>query len=223
VRSEHHLGAAVTGRVRVRALDACDAHIVRIDAPRRTAASARRTRSPCGSCRARPIWRRYARRIGQPEPLDEIDRSILDRLRVNARERSEAIGKHVNLTASAVRRRIARLEQRRVISGYTVAIDHDRLGSSSIEAYIELSFVGNADVHAILQDAIGRPEVREAMTIAGDTDALLRVRVGDLAQLRQVITELRTSGPVTGSKTRIVLGRWWHGSVPQPAETTDDS
>jgi DNA-binding Lrp family transcriptional regulator len=150
--------------------------------------------------------------VSGPEPLDDIDLAILERLRRNAREPAAAIAKHVNLTAGAVGRRITRLEKRGVISGYTIAINHDMIGST-IEAYIELTFVGNADVHAILADAIERPEVREAMTIDGDTDALLRVRVRNMKELRQAIMDLRTSGPVTGSKTRIVLGRWWHGSA----------
>lgn len=148
----------------------------------------------------------------EPETLDDIDRQILDRLRRNAREPASKIASHVGLTASAVRRRIARLETSGVIDGYTVAINHDRIGAST-EAYVELTFAGDADVHEILRDAIRRPEVREAMTIAGDPDALVRLRVKDLADLRRAVMELRTSGQVTGSKTRIVLGRWWHGSA----------
>ncbi len=158
--------------------------------------------------------------MSQPEPVDDIDRRILDCLRTNARASAADIASRVNLTDSAVRRRIASLEKSGVITGYTVAINHDLVGGS-VEAYIELSFAGNADVHAILAEAMRRPQVREAMTIAGDLDALLRVRVRNLAELREIVMALRTSGPVTGSRTRIVLGRWWHGSIKEPA-TSDE-
>jgi len=146
------------------------------------------------------------------EPLDDIDRRILDRLRQNAREPASSIAKRVNLTASAVRRRIARLARSGVIDRYTVSIKHDELGAS-IEAFVELSFAGDADVHTILKDVIQRPEVREAMTITGETDALVRIRVRDLPHLRQVVMDLRTSGQVIACQTRVILGRWWHGAA----------
>jgi Lrp/AsnC family transcriptional regulator, leucine-responsive regulatory protein len=149
--------------------------------------------------------------MGEGELLDEVDSAILDLLRQNARLPAATIAGRVNLTAGAVRRRIARLESRGVIDRYTVAVNHDKIGAS-IEAYIELSFAGGADVHSILRSAMRREEVREAMTIAGDVDALVRVRVRDLAELREAVVYLRTVGPVTGSRTRIVLGRWWHGA-----------
>jgi Lrp/AsnC family transcriptional regulator, leucine-responsive regulatory protein len=143
--------------------------------------------------------------------LDDVDRQILDLLRRNARQSAAEVAKHVSLTGSAVRRRISALEQSGVIAGYTVAIDHDKL-DASVEAYVELTLDGAADVHEFLHDAIKRPEVREAMTIAGDLDALLRVRVRTTPELRKLVMDLRRSGPVRGSKTRIVIGRWWHGA-----------
>ncbi len=146
----------------------------------------------------------------EPAPLDDIDLQIMERLRYNARESAAAIGRHVGLTAGAIRRRIARLESRGVIGRYTIEIQHDKVGAS-VEAYVELSFTGDADVHAILEQATQRPEVRETMTIAGETDALVRLRVRDLAHLREAVMALRTGGQVTGSKTKVVLGRWWHG------------
>jgi DNA-binding Lrp family transcriptional regulator len=154
----------------------------------------------------------YDRRVTAAEPLDDIDRLILDRLRQNARESASSIAKRVNLTASAVRRRIARLERSGVIDRYTVSIKHDELGAS-IEAFVELSFAGDVDVHAILEKVMQRPEVREAMTITGETDALVRIRVRDLPHLRQLVMHLRTSGPVLTCQTRVILGRWWHGSA----------
>lgn len=157
---------------------------------------------------------RYDRRVTEIKRLDAIDQQILDRLRRNAREPAATIARHVGLTASAVRRRIARLEESGVINRYTIALNHDRLGSS-IEAYVELTFNAEADVQEFLEKATRQPEVREAMTLAGEADALVRVRVGELKDLRDLVIGLRRSGDVTDSKIRIVLGRFWHGSVQQ--------
>ena len=52
------------------------------------------------------------------------------------------------------------------------------------------------------------PEVQAVYTIAGDPDALMHVRVRDLAHLQSVIDTLRRAGTVTGTKTLMVLGSW---------------
>jgi len=143
--------------------------------------------------------------------LDTLDDWILDLLRRNGRSSKKDIARELGTTEGTVRRHIASLEQRGVITGYTISIDHDKY-DRSVEAYVEMSFEADADVHKILKDALKRAEVREAMTLAGDADALVRLRVKDLATLREAVMRLRTAEAVTGSTTRIVLGRHWHGA-----------
>lgn len=48
------------------------------------------------------------------------------------------------------------------------------------------------------------PEVQAVYTIAGDPDALVHVRVRDLAHLQSVIDTLRRAG----TETLMVLGSW---------------
>jgi Lrp/AsnC family transcriptional regulator, leucine-responsive regulatory protein len=55
------------------------------------------------------------------------------------------------------------------------------------------------------------PEVMEVFTIAGDPDALVRLRVRSVDHLREVIDQLRRSGAVIGTKTLMVLGTWRRG------------
>ena len=142
-------------------------------------------------------------------PLDDIDRRILELLGENARQSATAISSHVALTPGAVRRRIAKLDEEGVIARYTVVLDHDKVGPS-VEAYVELSFSGSADVQAILEEAVSWPEVREASTLAGDPDALVRLRVDDADHLRDTVIKLRQLKHVTGSKTLFALGRMRH-------------
>jgi Lrp/AsnC family transcriptional regulator, leucine-responsive regulatory protein len=141
------------------------------------------------------------------ETVDETDRAIIDLLREDARRTVSDIAGRVNLSPAPVKRRIDRLEKLGVIAGYTVVLDHQKVGPS-IEAYTELRFSGDTDVDDILHSAAGLPEVLEVMAIAGDPDALVRVRVEDMDHLQRVVNELRRSGSVTGTKTLIVLGRW---------------
>lgn len=141
------------------------------------------------------------------ERLDEIDQEIIRLLGENARRTVADIADRVSLSPAPVRRRIDRLEQIGVIAGYTVVLDHSKVGPA-IEAFTELRFSGRADIDEILETAAKSPEVREVFTIAGDPDALARIRVDDMDHLRDVIDQLRKSGRVTGTKTLMVLGRW---------------
>lgn len=137
--------------------------------------------------------------------IDDTDRRILDLLVVDGRRSASEIGRLVNLSPAAAKRRIDRLEELRIITGYSALLDHSKLGST-IEAFVELRFQGHTQVDDLEETFDDVPEVVEAFTIAGDPDALVRLRVGDLDHLKRVIDRIRRSGRVTGTKSLIVLG-----------------
>jgi Lrp/AsnC family leucine-responsive transcriptional regulator len=136
--------------------------------------------------------------------IDGTDLEIIDLLGRDARATLAAIGKQVSLSAPAVRRRMSRLEELGVITGYTVRLDHAKLGRP-IQAFVELRFAGNTKVADISGVAEGLQEVEALYTTAGDPDALAQLRVRDLQDLTRVIDLLRRSGRVTGTKTLMVL------------------
>jgi len=140
----------------------------------------------------------------RPLDLDGTDLEIVELLRANARRTLADIAGRVSLSAPAVKRRIAQLERLGVIVGYTAEIDHAKLGRP-IEAFTELRFAGDTKVADIKGVAAGMPEVQALYTTAGDPDALVRIRVRDLADLTRVIDRLRRSGRITGTKTLMVL------------------
>ncbi len=138
--------------------------------------------------------------------VDGTDLEIIDRLVGDGRRTLAEIGAAVSLSAPAVKRRLARLEEAGVIKGYTAVLDHEKLGRP-IEAFTELRFAGKTRVADIAGIARDMPEVDAVYTTAGDPDALVHLRVKDVADLTRVIDLLRRSGRVTGTKTLIVLGK----------------
>ena len=60
--------------------------------------------------------------------LDEIDMQILSILMSNSRESSSSIAKTVNISLTAVIRRIQKLEDYGVISNYTVTVNPEKIG-----------------------------------------------------------------------------------------------
>lgn len=154
-------------------------------------------------------------------PIDDVDRRILDLLREDARRTVADIAARVNLSAAPVKRRIDRLEQLGVIAGYTTLLDHAKIGPS-IDAFTELRLAGDADVDEVVEAVRQIPEVREIFTTAGDPDALIRIRVEDVANLKQVVNGLRRSGRVTGTKTLMVLERWARSGEREPGDDPAD-
>ncbi|MSO58577.1 MAG: Lrp/AsnC family transcriptional regulator [Thermoleophilia bacterium] len=136
--------------------------------------------------------------------FDNLDEQILGLLGADGRRSASDIGRSVGLSPAAAKRRIDRLETLGVITGYRAVIDHSRL-AGGIEAFVELRFSGTTQVDEIDGAVAGLPEVVEAFTVAGDPDALVRLRVRDLEHLKRVIDRIRRTGRVTGTKALIVL------------------
>ncbi|WP_354697990.1 HTH-type transcriptional regulator LrpC [Paraconexibacter sp. AEG42_29] len=142
--------------------------------------------------------------------LDGTDVEIVDLLVADARRSLADIGRLVSLSPPAVKRRIDRLEESGVITGYTTVVDHAKLGRP-LEAFTELRFAGNTRVDDIAGVAKGLPEVQAIYTMAGDPDALALIRVRDVEDLKRVIDRMRSTGKIVGTKTLMVLGAWSPG------------
>lgn len=149
--------------------------------------------------------------------LDETDRAIIALLLEDGRRSAADVGRAISLSAAASKRRIDRLETLGIILGYQAVVDHARLGNG-IEAFAELRFEGATQVDDIDGAFADLPELVEGFTIAGDPDALVRLRVADLDHLKRVIDRIRRGAGVTGTKTLIVLGAT--AGRPRPAPRT---
>lgn len=143
--------------------------------------------------------------------LDPVDRQILEILRRNARTPVSEVARAVRLSAAPVSRRIERLEQTGVIRGYTALVDDQQSGR--LEAFTEVRLTGSTQTGELADIVRDVPEVEEFFTIAGDPDALVRIRVDDVDHLQRVVNAMRATGKVAGTKTLIVMYRWSRGEV----------
>lgn len=69
--------------------------------------------------------------------MDELDKRILEMLKVNARESFANIGKEVGLSAPAIGKRVRQMEEEGIIEGYALKVNHEKLGIET-KAYITL-------------------------------------------------------------------------------------
>ncbi|MEV4889398.1 Lrp/AsnC family transcriptional regulator [Nonomuraea sp. NPDC050547] len=147
--------------------------------------------------------------------IDEIDHRLLRLLREDGRRTFSEMATEVGLSVAAVKRRVDRLREAGVITGFTVQVDYAKLGWG-IEAFTEVRYSGATPVSEILRSTTAVPEIQAVFTIAGDPDALIHLRVRDLDHLQQIIDGLRRTGNVTGTKTLMVLGSWTRDALRTP-------
>ncbi|MFF2109474.1 Lrp/AsnC family transcriptional regulator [Rhodococcus koreensis] len=138
--------------------------------------------------------------------LDGLDRRIVARLERNARSSFATIGAEVGLSAPAVKRRVDRLVESGVITGFHAALDPRALGHG-VEVFVELYCSGRTSAVEIARIVSRHTEVQEAYTVTGDANALLRVRTTDTAHLERTLENLRSEPAVLQTKSSVVLSR----------------
>ena len=107
--------------------------------------------------------------------LDAIDRRILGLLQKKGRISNADLAQQVHLSPSACHRRVQRLEEAGVISGYARALRRQTT------VFVEITLSGQADE---LLDGFERavsaiPDVLECHLMAGTADYLLKIVVED--------------------------------------------
>jgi DNA-binding Lrp family transcriptional regulator len=136
--------------------------------------------------------------------MDDIDRTIVALLRENARRSFQDIGRHVHLSAPAVKRRVDRLERDGVVLGYTAIVDPRAYGWHA-EAFVDLYCEGNMAAGAIKAAVEREPGVIAAHTVAGEASALLHVMAQDTKGLELALERIRATEGVTRTVTEVVL------------------
>lgn len=150
----------------------------------------------------------------QADPqLETIDRRILRALQIDGRVTYDALAAEVGLSASAVLRRVRRLEESGVIAAYVALVPPEKVGLG-LMAYINVRLEKHTESHKrnpmdLFRAAVQTwPEVVECVALTGEMDYLLRVLVQDMAHYARFISETLLKHPsVQDCKTSFMLDR----------------
>ena len=143
--------------------------------------------------------------------IDAIDQRILQALQANGRATYDELAQAVGLSASAVLRRVKRLEEAGVIAGYVALVDPGRVGLP-LTAYISVRLAKTSASRNPIDDFAAAvqtwPEVVECAALTGEMDYLLRVLVRDMAHhSRFIMDQLLRHPSVMDCKTSFQLRR----------------
>lgn len=145
--------------------------------------------------------------------LDKVDRHILQVLQAQGRSTYDELAARVGLSASAALRRVKRLEDAGVISGYVALVSAAHVGLG-LTAYINVRLEKHTESHKrnpmdLFSAAVQAwPEVVECSALTGEMDFLLRVVVRDMAHYSRFMMDALLKHPsVQDCKTSFVMQR----------------
>ena len=120
-------------------------------------------------------------------PRDDRDRQILAMLRADAWMTYAALGEGVNLSASAVQRRVERLIANGTLLGARAELAPEPRAGLTVYLLAELTDDSAATVRRLAQTVCRTPEVREAHYVTGEADIVLKLTLADMAHYDRFI------------------------------------
>ena len=135
--------------------------------------------------------------------LDERDLEIVSALREDARATYADIAARVGLSASSVHERVRKLEAAGVITAYRAVVDPEALGLF-VTALIAVTPLDPQQPDDLPERLADFPEVEDCLSVAGEANYILKVRVRTTTHLEELIRRLRERGGVQ-TRTTIVL------------------
>ncbi|MDN4474195.1 Lrp/AsnC family transcriptional regulator [Demequina zhanjiangensis] len=138
--------------------------------------------------------------------IDELDRRIIDELKLDGRISYQDMGERIGLSPTAVKRRMDRMTSAGVIRGYTVLVDPTVDGRDT-EAFVEVFCRGTVGPDELRRILGGIPDVIEAQTVTGEADALVRLRASSMPALEDALEKVRLAPQVDSTRSAIVLSQ----------------
>jgi len=133
--------------------------------------------------------------------MDTIDEKIIKMLSANARESFATIGKSVDLSAPAVGKRVKQLEEKGIILGYSLRVNHEKLGVN-VKAYINLKIHQSSTIRTAYNQIKYLDEVQRCDRITGEDSLCI---LAYFKSNKDLITLLERISQYGVPNTRIIL------------------
>lgn len=138
-------------------------------------------------------------------PIDELDSRLIAELRAQPRLGLLEISRRLGVARGTVQARLAKLEQRGVITGFGPEVDPVELGHR-LEAFVLLELTQGRLAEAVEALEV-TPEVLEADAVSGPQDLICRVAARDTEHLQEIVNRLLATTAINRSTSYVVLSR----------------
>lgn len=138
--------------------------------------------------------------------LDRIDLAILDALQKNGRISNVNLAKQVNLSPSPCLERVKKLEEDGYIEGYGARLSATKL-KQNVVAHVEVTLKESTEAafETFKSHILQIPQVASCDMVAGGYDYLLKIRVADMTEYRDVLGTIVDIPGVGTNRTYMVI------------------
>jgi Lrp/AsnC family transcriptional regulator, leucine-responsive regulatory protein len=129
-------------------------------------------------------------------PIDRVDTKILHALAQDGRMSWRDLADRIGLSLTPTLRRVRRLEEAGIISGYSARFDEQRLGFG-ITMYVMVTLERQTEetLKVFERRVADVPEVMSCYLMTGEADYILRVVVSDLQSYQRFMLDVLTRIP----------------------------
>ncbi|MGB9915554.1 MAG: Lrp/AsnC family transcriptional regulator [Candidatus Bathyarchaeales archaeon] len=135
--------------------------------------------------------------------LNETDKKILENLLIDARLSSRQIAKNVGVSVGTVLSRIKKMEEDRLIKGYSAVLDHEKLGYE-LTVVTEIT-VSKGKLVEMENEVAKLPGVCCVYDVTGLTDAIIIAKFKSREDLGKFTKNLLSLPYVERTNTHVVL------------------
>lgn len=148
---------------------------------------------------------------GSAEPMDRIDRKLLELLQDDATLSIAQLADRVGLSATPCWKRIQKLEAKKVITRRVALVEPEQVGVGlTVFVGIEAGAHTPEWLERFSTGAAAMPEVMALYRMAGDIDYLLHVAVADMAEYDAFYKRLIDMAPIKNVSSRFAMERIKH-------------
>lgn len=135
--------------------------------------------------------------------MDSLDLQIISALRTNARISLSDLANDLKVSRATLRSRIAKLEDKQEILGYTVVL-RDDWRDLPIRA-ITLVAISGRNTDPVAKTLSALTEVRAIHSTNGKWDLILEIATRDLAAFDDVLSRIRLIDGIANTETNLLL------------------
>lgn len=129
--------------------------------------------------------------------FSELDRKILDRLALDARQSNREIARELGVAEATIRQRLRRLADENAIE--VLAITNYEQGAEPLIAYLWITADTNYPISDVLSALSAQPEITYVASLVGRADVLAITWVRDAAHLADYLHNAIDQIPGVGS------------------------
>ena len=135
--------------------------------------------------------------------MDKTDKKLMSLLRTNARMSTSELARRLDLSRSTIQTRLQRLEQKKIIAGYTVQYGSDyekKLISAHVLIKVAQKLSGK--VYVLLNNI---PQINALYSVSGDYDLIAVISTETTGELSALLDQIANLSGIERTNSSVVL------------------